>query len=65
MKVSVDYDLCEANGLCEGVAPTVFELDDDDQLQLLRDDVEGEELAGARRAATICPKAAILLAEDA
>lgn len=65
MKVSVDYDLCEANGLCEGVAPSVFELDDDDQLQLLRDDVEGDELVGARRAAAICPKAAILLAEGA
>lgn len=65
MKVSVDYDLCEANGLCEGVAPSVFELDDDDELQLLQEDVEGDDLAAVRRAATICPKAAILLADGA
>ena len=34
MKIKVDFDLCETNGLCEGIAPEVFELDDDDFLQL-------------------------------
>ena len=30
MKIKVDFDLCESNGLCEGFAPEVFELDDAD-----------------------------------
>ena len=34
MKIKVDFDLCESNGLCEAMAPEVFELDDDDFLQL-------------------------------
>ncbi len=34
MKIKVDFDLCESNALCEAMAPDVFELDDDDFLQL-------------------------------
>ena len=34
MKIKVDFDLCESNALCEAIAPDVFELDDDDFLQL-------------------------------
>ena len=34
MKIKVDFDLCESNALCEAMAPEVFELDDDDFLQL-------------------------------
>ena len=29
MRVLVDRDLCEANGVCAGLAPGVFDLDDD------------------------------------
>ncbi|MFD2349116.1 ferredoxin [Nonomuraea ferruginea] len=35
MKVSVDELVCEANAVCMGLAPEVFELDDDDQLHIL------------------------------
>jgi ferredoxin len=65
MKVSVDYDLCESNAMCEALAPSVFELDDDDQLQVLLEDVAGEDLAVARLAVAACPKAAISLIESA
>jgi ferredoxin len=30
MRVEVDHDLCEANAICVGIDPAVFELDDDD-----------------------------------
>jgi ferredoxin len=63
MKVQVDFDLCESNGLCEGLAPHVFELDDDDLLQVRPEDVEGDDAAAVRRAVTACPKAAISLLE--
>ena len=31
MKIKVDYMVCESNAICTGLAPEVFELDDDDQ----------------------------------
>jgi ferredoxin len=35
MKVVVNYDLCESNAVCMGIAPEVFEVRDDDFLYLL------------------------------
>ena len=35
MRVVVDRDLCESNGLCMAAAPEVFELQDDDTLLIL------------------------------
>ena len=35
MRVAVDRDLCEANGVCAGLAPEVFDLDDEDYLHIL------------------------------
>ncbi|MFE3618116.1 ferredoxin, partial [Streptomyces anulatus] len=39
MKIIVDFDRCEANGVCVGIAPDMFELDDDDQLTVIEGDV--------------------------
>jgi ferredoxin len=61
MKIKVDFDLCESNGLCEGLAPDVFELDDDDFLQLKAEDTTDENIEGVRRAVAACPRAAISL----
>lgn len=64
MRVQVDFDLCESNGLCEALAPEVFELDDDDFLQLKLEEVGEEELGAVRRAVAACPRAAISRVED-
>lgn len=64
MKIHVDFDLCESNGLCEGLAPEVFELDDDDFLQLHTDRTTPENQAAVERAVAACPRAAISLAEE-
>jgi len=64
MRVAVDFDLCESNALCEGLAPHVFELDDDDLLQVKLDDVDGDDVAAVSRAVAACPKAAISLLES-
>jgi ferredoxin len=64
MKVKVDFDLCESNALCEAIAPDVFEIDDDDFLQLKKEEVGGDEVEGVRRAVASCPRAAITLEED-
>ena len=58
MKVKADFDLCEANALCVAVAPDVFELDDDDYLQLLTDEVTPDNEARIRPAVASCPRPA-------
>ncbi|GAB2860497.1 ferredoxin [Nocardioides pacificus] len=63
MRVKVDFDLCESNALCEGLAPEVFELDDDDYLVVKTDEPAAEHHDAVRRAAAACPRAAISLEE--
>ena len=61
MKIKVDYDLCESNAICEAMAPEVFEVDDDDNLQLKTDEATDENLENVKRAVAACPRAAISL----
>ena len=63
MKVTVDRDLCEANGVCAGLAPEVFDLDDEDQLHILLPEVPARLADVARRAVGSCPKTALRLEE--
>ena len=35
MRIVVDFDLCESNAVCMGIAPEVFEVRDDDFLYVL------------------------------
>jgi ferredoxin len=64
MKVVVDRDLCESNALCMGVAPEVFELGDDDLLEVL-DQRPREELRPQVEAAVrLCPKQALSIEQD-
>ena len=37
MRIVVDRDLCESNAVCMDIEPTVFEVDDDDELQILNE----------------------------
>ncbi len=63
MRVAVDRDQCEANGVCAGLVPDVFDLDDDDQLHIRVAEIP-ENLAGVvRQAVASCPKAALRLVE--
>jgi ferredoxin len=64
MKIIPDYDSCEANGVCASIAPEVFELDDDDNLQIHEDAVAGTDADTIRRAVAGCPRAALSLRED-
>ncbi|MBU6215127.1 MAG: ferredoxin [Acidobacteria bacterium] len=59
MKVVVNFDLCESNAVCMGIAPEVFEVRDDDFLYVLQEE-PAEELRGkVEEAARRCPKQAI------
>ncbi|MGC2795867.1 MAG: ferredoxin, partial [Mycobacterium sp.] len=41
-KIEVDWGLCESNGVCMGIIPEVFRLEDDDTLTVLQDEVTPE-----------------------
>ncbi len=58
-KVTVDWDLCESNGLCEALVPEMFELDDDDLLHVSDPTVTDANRAAVERAVSSCPKAAL------
>lgn len=64
MRIKVDFDLCESNGLCEAMAPDVFELDDDDFLQLHTEQTTADNVDAVNQAVAACPRAAISLVED-
>jgi ferredoxin len=59
MRVVVDYDLCESNGLCMDAAPEVFELREDDNLYVLDETPDEKLRAKVEQAARVCPKQAI------
>ena len=59
MQVKVDTDLCEANAVCCGLAPNVFELDDDEMLVIKVDEVPADEIARVENAMSRCPKNAL------
>ncbi|WP_040833177.1 ferredoxin [Nocardia brevicatena] len=61
MKVSVDFDQCEANGICVGIAPDVFELDDEDMLHVAEGEVRADRVTQVEEAVAQCPKAALRL----
>jgi ferredoxin len=63
VRVSVDWGLCESNALCEGVAPEVFSVGDDDVLVVHDDAVDATERDLLENAVTMCPKQALRLTE--
>jgi ferredoxin len=63
VKVEVDRDACEANAVCAGLVPEVFEVDDDERLNILVADVPPALADAVRHAVMSCPKAALRLEE--
>jgi ferredoxin len=63
MEVRVDPLVCEANAVCMGLAPEVFELDDEDNLEILQPNPPAELVDRVRHAVRSCPKAALTLGE--
>lgn len=64
LKIAVDRDLCEANGVCVAHAPAVFEIGDDDTMRILSPYPQAAELEGVRAAVRTCPKAALSLVPE-
>jgi ferredoxin len=63
MRVIVDFDLCESNALCMGLAPEVFEVRDDDVLYVLDENPPEELRTKVEAAVRTCPKNAISIVD--
>ena len=64
MKVTVEPDLCEANGLCVLAAPEVFDLIDDDVVDILVPEPPPDMEPAVTDAVIACPKQALRLLAD-
>ena len=64
MKVTVEPDLCEANGLCVLAAPRVFDLIDDDVVDILVPEPPPDMESAVANAVMACPKQALRLLAD-
>ncbi|AIJ25054.1 ferredoxin [Amycolatopsis methanolica] len=63
MEVAVDRSLCEANEVCIGFAPAVFELNDDEELRIAHPSVPESEVERVSQAIAACPKNALFIVE--
>jgi ferredoxin len=61
MKATVDQDLCIGCGICEGIVPEVFSLQNEPYAEVLLDPIPEEFQDATREAAEECPEAAITI----
>jgi ferredoxin len=59
MRVVVDRDRCEGNAICVGIAPELFQLDDDEYADVATDPIPADKEALAEQAIADCPRAAL------
>jgi ferredoxin len=64
MRIDVDLSRCQGYGNCLGAAPAVFDLGDNGLVILLDGEPASEQHEAVRKAAKLCPVAAIALTED-
>ena len=65
MKVDVDDELCAGHGVCAGLCPDVFTIDDDEGFaRVVVDLVPPEHYDVVRQAAERCPARAITMSDD-
>jgi ferredoxin len=60
VRVIVDRDRCEGNAVCLGIAPDVFDLDDDDYAVVKLDPIPPDQEQLVEQAIAECPRAALL-----
>jgi ferredoxin len=60
VRVKVDRDRCEGNAVCLGIAPHIFDLDDEDYAVVKTDPVPADQEARTEQAIAECPRAALV-----
>jgi ferredoxin len=63
MRIVVDFDVCESNAICMGMAPDYFEVRDDDFLYVLKEEAPEELRPLMQQVVNACPKRAIALVD--
>nr|MBN2276735.1 ferredoxin [candidate division Zixibacteria bacterium] len=63
MKVTVDHELCSGDGICADICPEVFQMNDNDQADVIVDEVPDEHKEAVREAAETCPESCIYIEE--
>jgi ferredoxin len=63
-KIEVDFGLCESNGVCMGIIPEVFDLDDQDYLHVLSEEVTAENEQQIKESVRQCPRQAIAIVDE-
>lgn len=61
MKGFVDKDTCIGCGMCPGICPEIFEMDDDGKAMALDKEITNDFLESAKEAEMQCPVNAITL----
>ena len=61
MRVEVDFDKCQSNAVCMGIAPEVFEVRDDGFLYVLQEEPPESLRDRCEDAAEQCPTGAITI----
>lgn len=61
--VTVDFDKCTGLGICESLAPDFFEVNDDGELLVLKEEIGDEELQEVEEAVAGCPTEALKIVE--
>ncbi|EME22621.1 ferredoxin [Rhodococcus triatomae] len=59
MRIIADLDRCEGHGLCEEVAPDMYELDENAMVVIVHPDVPESLERPAEAGARVCPVAAL------
>ncbi|WP_040700147.1 ferredoxin [Nocardia vinacea] len=63
MKVTVDRTKCTGLGICESIAPGIFEVNDEGTLNLLQDDISDVDRQDTEKAVATCPTSALRISE--
>lgn len=61
MRIHVEYDVCEGNGLCAAIAPAHFSLDRGGLLSVRDAEVGDDDAAAVELAVATCPVEALRL----
>ena len=61
MKIHLDRGKCSILGICESVAPDYFEVTEDGDIAVLREDVPADRVEELEEAVASCPTEALRL----
>jgi ferredoxin len=64
MRIVINRDKCAGLGMCEGEAPSLFEVQDNSTVHVLEASPAPEQVEEARAAVVACPTGALSIVDD-